>query len=72
MTMKNYNIDSANNTGEYFLAPQDTFFLQRVIDEIYRATPLIEFKRLFSEIVKESKKKSTNQPWTTSKHSVYI
>lgn len=55
--MKNYHPATAASTESYFLAPQDTFFLHNIIDEIYRTTPLVKFKSLFSEIAKIQKKK---------------
>lgn len=40
---------------EDVLSPKDLYFLQDIVDEIYRITPLVRFKALFARASKKSK-----------------
>jgi ubiquinone/menaquinone biosynthesis C-methylase UbiE len=47
ISMKNVNAHLYDQESSFFIPPKDTFFLYGIIDEIYRTTPLIEFRAMF-------------------------
>ncbi len=48
--------ETQTSYGEIFSLDQDTFFLQGVIDEIHRVTPMIRFKQSFAEAARTLRK----------------
>ncbi|MBX2807329.1 MAG: methyltransferase domain-containing protein [Cellvibrionaceae bacterium] len=66
--MNNYNLCIDNNEATYSntstiysLPPQDEFFLNNIISEIYRTTPIITFKSLFSEVASASQQQPISE-----------
>jgi hypothetical protein len=57
--MKNINTHLYNNQPPSYIPPKDTFFLYGIIDEIYRTTPLIEFRAMFLKAAQLANKKQT-------------
>ncbi|MBX2808001.1 MAG: methyltransferase domain-containing protein [Cellvibrionaceae bacterium] len=54
----NHQVAYSNTSAIYSLPPQDEFFLNNIISEIYRTTPIITFKSLFSEVASASQQQA--------------